>query len=294
MHQFPDLLTDREHGPSVSFPGDDEAAAADREIAALRAEMLASGLLPDLPAAAEPTAASAATMLARVLGTRGATPPAVASATLLQPAPPAGISGGEVPIDVAALVSRRRRANITKALFGLAATVLVGAVLVVPALRGDDTAPASELAFEPADGALRSYVGASDDAEDAAFEEAPAADAWPEAPEAAPGDRDANMAQREPEEAPGGGGWPVTLDGVVIRHGDLAFVQDLTSGECFLPQAGPGNASDLADLFGPSGLAAGQQVSMTGIPHGPSAVHPPGCAAGALDLYDIQVLHVEP
>jgi len=129
-------MTDRPHGT----PGDD----AEREIAALRAELRAGGLLPGLPAAHEPTEASAEAMLRRVL----------ASNVPLVDTPV------DEPVDELsarrAADARRRRTTVTRTLFGLAATVLVGAAIVVPMMSqgGADTTAestadtATETAFE--------------------------------------------------------------------------------------------------------------------------------------------------
>ncbi|MCL2594267.1 MAG: hypothetical protein FWD83_01920 [Promicromonosporaceae bacterium] len=87
-----------------------DALAADAEIDSLRAELLSAGLLPDLPPEYEPTEATAEAMFQRVLL--------------------AGLA------ETTRATARRKRARVTQSLFGLAATALVGAVVVVPMMRG--------------------------------------------------------------------------------------------------------------------------------------------------------------
>ncbi len=102
----------------------------ERELAALRAELRDAGLLPDLPAAYEPTAASADAMLARVLASQ--------VPVVEEPLPAVADDSADEAVDeVAGTVrrlsdARRRRTTLTQTLFGLAATVLVAAVIVVP------------------------------------------------------------------------------------------------------------------------------------------------------------------
>ena len=124
--------------PTHRAPGDDADRERDAEIEALRAELRANDLLPGLPAAFEPTAASAEAMLQRVLASQA---PAVAGPTddaapALDPAVDPAVDPApalDLPlVEDSLAAARRRRATLTRTLFGLAATVLVAAVVVVP------------------------------------------------------------------------------------------------------------------------------------------------------------------
>ncbi len=129
----------------------------EREIDALRAELRDAGLLPDLPRAYEPTAASADAMLARVLASQVPVVeeplPAVADDT-------ADEAADEVAGTVRKLSdARRRRTTLTQTLFGLAATVLVAAVIVVPAVTQSGGGEADSAGAMPESAADESAEG---------------------------------------------------------------------------------------------------------------------------------------
>jgi len=99
----------------------------DREIALLRADLAAEGLLPDLPTSLEPTAASAAAMLARVkqmAATQTPQPPE----TTQQPTPTTTF---ESPTP-AVVVPTKNPISAHRGMFALAASIVLATAVAIP------------------------------------------------------------------------------------------------------------------------------------------------------------------
>ena len=234
-------------------PGDDAerdaALRAEREIAALRAELRAGGLLPGLPAAHEPTEESADAMLRRVLASR----------VPLVDDPLAALAAAATADDEVARArerltarqaadARRRRATVTRTLFGLAATAAVGAVVVLPMMARPEADSAAEAGATPEEAAYQPIQPMGE------------------------GLDDGGLAPRGPADLPTQADLAPLVGVVVDQDGCLAVLQDET-GTVFIPV-------DAAGATVREELRAGERVSVQPAPETDllgETTPPPGC-----------------